>query len=205
MTKKESNDHGQKLWRKTAFPATKFGKAISGGVNSFFDTLSSLSQPVVSQISSIQTKQKTDNYQQLATFQQLRINEELIASWSCDDDVPFALIKECTTSLMHPSSEASPGSRGSRKRFPKQCVSSPQKKDVTRNFGVVADFFLTSYLFLRTLFVCHQKIKQPWWSFPKKTTQLFFVGGGAFGCLPHHPHRDSSAFFRWQLSPRHGN
>ena len=62
-----------------------------------------------------------------STFQ-LRINEELIASWSCDDDVPFALIKECTTSLMHPSSEASPGSMDQGKGFQKCVEQPPQKK-----------------------------------------------------------------------------
>ena len=94
----------------------------------FFDTVSSLSQPVVSQISSIQTKKKPDKLSTVLTFQQLRINEELIASWSCDDDVPFALIKECTTSLMHPSSEAPYLESGSRKRFPKNVLNSPPKK-----------------------------------------------------------------------------
>ena len=42
--------------------------------------------------------------------------------------------------------------------------------------------------------------------FQKKHTHTTFLCGEAFGCLPHHPHRNSSAFFQvkaftppWQL------
>ena len=81
MTKKESNDHGQKLWKKTAFPASKSGKAISGSVISFSILfLHCLNQWFHGFKHPNQTKNgQLSTVGNWSTFQQ-RINEELIAS-----------------------------------------------------------------------------------------------------------------------------
>lgn len=84
-----------------------------------------------------------------------------------------------------------------KEKVSKKCVEQPPKKNVTGILVASCGCFLQiSYVFLRTLFVCHQKNKTTLMidAFPKKNT-TFLWGGEAFSCLPHHQHRDSSAFF----------
>ena len=143
--KKESNEYGQDYGKKMHFLHQSFEQF-------FLDIVSSLSQQWFHGFKH-PNKKKTDNYQ--LTFQ-LRINEELIASWSCDDDVPLALIKECTTSLMHPSSEASPYlDQVSDKNA---CSKKKRLQEFWRGRGFF--FIIFVFILFLELFVCPRKKKK---------------------------------------------
>ena len=163
----------------------------------FFDTVSSLSQPVVSQISSIQTKKKT--WQTInctdvsAAENQRRVDSQLKLWWWCSLRIDQGVYHLLNASILWGTLSGV----WIKEKVSKKCVEQPPKKNVTGILVASCGCFLQiSYVFLRTLFVCHQKNKTTLMidAFPKKNT-TFLWGGEAFSCLPHHQHRDSSAFF----------
>ena len=194
----------KKYGKKPAFPASKFGKAISGGVNSF----SILFLHCLNQwFHKFQASKPKKNWQLStgtdvsAAENQRRVDSQLKLWWWCSLRIDQGVYHLLNASILWGTL-----SGFWMKEKGQKWVFCPAKK-CYRNFGVLADFFSKYHIFVskRTLFVGHQKNKTTLMIDPFQKKHTTFLWGGAFGCLPHHQHRDSSAFFRWKLSPRHGN